>query len=195
MKVFILDSGIDLTNYINALSIIDATPIISKDISLSINSDALLLTGGGDIHPFFVKTYGNLKNVNISRDVLEHALISSFVNTNRKIVGICKGLQFINGYFNGTLEEVNNHEGITDVYHDITATGCSFLKKLNLKTVNSNHRLRIRTLGKHLKITAFSSDLTIEAIAHQTLPIRATQFHPERLDKDLVKSLFQTLFE
>ena len=48
--------------------------------------------------------------------------------------------------------------------------------------VNSYHHQAIRTLGAGLHVTAVSdADGVIEAIEHDTLPIMAVQWHPERM--------------
>ena len=49
-------------------------------------------------------------------------------------------------------------------------------------SVNSYHHQAIRTLGAGLHVTAVSdADGVIEAIEHDTLPIMAVQWHPERM--------------
>lgn len=51
-----------------------------------------------------------------------------------------------------------------------------------LKKINSYHHQAIRTLGANLHVTAVSdADGVIEAIEHDTLPVMAVQWHPERM--------------
>ena len=64
--------------------------------------------------------------------------------------------------------------------------------------VNSTHHQAVRDLGEGLRATALSPEGIIEAYEHETLPILATQFHPERLCGDNGKGVtpdFLPLFE
>ncbi len=195
MKVFILDNGLNLTNYLKALKECKVKVVFSKNIEKSKKCDALLLTGGGDVLPYF---YGKNKSlsdkVDVNLDILEFTLIKNFVLKGKKILGICKGMQLLNVYFGGTLyKNVPYHYSKKyDLYHTITTTEPCFLSHLfsSKIVVNSAHRQTINKLGENLTILAKSNDGTIEAIKHDYLPIIATQFHPERLSENFRKPFF-----
>ena len=88
-------------------------------------------------------------------------------------------------FFGGTLFR---HLGTAHVHDNtlhtiITAESGRLRPLLGEKlAVNSYHHQAIRTLGAGLHVTAVSdADGVIEAIEHDTLPIMAVQWHPERM--------------
>ncbi len=195
MKVFVLDNGRNLTNYINALKECKCKVVFSKNIEKSKRCDALVLTGGGDVLPYF---YGQNKsssdNVDVNLDISEFTLIKNFVSSGKKILGICKGMQILNVYFGGTLyKNIPYHFNKKyDLYHTVRVENPCFLSQLysNKFIVNSAHKQAINKLGENLTVLAKSNDDIIEAIKHKTLPIIATQFHPERLAENFRKPFF-----
>ena len=188
-KVFIYGNKNVLVNYKNAILKLNTLPVISTNISLSNDCDCLLLAGGGDVYSEFYSEKDEFcLNKNFLRDFSEFALINFFILKNAPILGICRGLQVLNVYFGGSLNQKilqNNLHFLpkTDCYHKIYLTNnCYFshiLRKLSV--VNSAHRQSVKTLGKGLKTVAVSKDNTVEALYHEKLKISAFQFHPERL--------------
>lgn len=195
MKVFVLDNGCNLTNYVNALKECKCKVVFSKNIDKSKRCDALVLTGGGDVLPYF---YGKNKsitdNVDVNLDILEFTLIKNFVEKGKKILGICKGMQILNVYFGGTLQKniPFHYNKNYDLYHTIKIETPCFLNQLfsNKIIVNSAHKQAVKNLGENLSVLAKSNDDIIEVIKHNTLPIIATQFHPERLAENFRKPFF-----
>lgn len=149
----------------------------------AINCDALILTGSPiHVNP---KLYGEEEKINYEwiyekEDELDYKIIKEFTKLNKPILGICRGLQIINVYYGGTLnQKINNHEGIT---HLINIEKNSFLKNIYKEkciSVNSTHTQSINKLAKNFKICAQSNDGTIEAIQKEY--IYAVQWHPEKL--------------
>ena len=69
--------------------------------------DGLLLSGGQDIAP---KNYGEeptpkLGDIFPERDDFEYGLLKAALEAKKPILGICRGSQIINTYFNGSLYE------------------------------------------------------------------------------------------
>jgi len=124
---------------------------ISKDVAQ--NFDLLLLPGGGDI-------YDNHYN-----DIYDLSAFNIFYNNNKKIIGICRGIQVINFALGGTLKNIDGHE---NTKHK--------LKSLKIK-VNSYHHQAIDRLSKELTIVDKSNDGTIEIVKGNR--ILGFQFHPE----------------
>ena len=184
-----------LTNYIIALENIGIIPILSKDVSKLDSSDALLLTGGGDIYPtFYGETATDYSNYDYLTDISEFYLLKRALYSKKRIVGICKGMQVINVFFNGTIENLNssnikNHYTFSkDLYHEIiTKDGNKFL-------VNSMHKQRIRALGKDLTVLASSNDGTIEAIKSDKYNLLGVQFHPERMNANSSLKFYEYAF-
>ena len=156
--------------------------------------DGLLLPGGGDIAPCL---YGEANeasyNIKLKLDIFELFLIRKFLSRNKPILGICRGMQVINTFFDGTLtQDMKGHSGNKDIQ-----TPCKFYGEFKncygeKDYVNCNHHQAIKKLGKNLKIGAISSDNIIEAVYSNK--IIATQFHPERSNNLAVFKLFLKMF-
>ena len=151
--------------------------------------DALLLPGGGDIHPrFYGGPIGGAKDIDTARDEYELALFRRFIGHGKPIVGICRGLQLVNVALGGTLRQhIEGHSQINGVdrVHDVR-TDDRLLRTLYGERfrVNSAHHQAVDRLGAGLRAAAWADDGTIEAVRHETLPIFAVQWHPERFGRE-----------
>ena len=157
---------------------------------VSTDYDGLLLCGGNDVEP---KHYGEDVNGAVkfdpARDEVELALIKAFLDAGKPIFGICRGLQLLNVYFGGTLhqdlENADFHTSHADfdiVHSAIAAEGSSFQAMYGKEfSINSFHHQGIKRLADGFKVTLTAPDGVIEAIEHETLPIFAVQFHPEKM--------------
>jgi len=172
---------------------IPVTPCTTETSSLEQLADSahgLFLTGGEDVAPgYYGQTNKGLCGITDSwRDQLEFELCKLFVQRKKPILGICRGLQILNVYFQGTLtQDLEHDKGIVHPYHsvhNVETTENSWLKK-NFGTtfqVNSYHHQAVDRLGEGLIPTAFANKgQIIEGIKHQELPILAVQWHPERM--------------
>lgn len=153
--------------------------------------DGLILTGGADIEP---SRYGQPVNGSVAmdavRDEAEWKLIDAFLQAGKPIFGICRGCQVLNVYFGGTLyQDIETkarhrldpklpypvHRVVTDDGLLQSLYGYEF-------TVNTCHHQAVDRLGMHLRQTAFCpDDNVVEAFAHESLPVFAVQWHPEKL--------------
>ena len=66
--------------------------------------------------------------------------------------------------------------------------------------VNSAHHQAVDELGKGLRAVQWADDGTVEAIRHDTLPVFAVQWHPERMrapedGRKLLKSWIEAMEE
>lgn len=81
-----------------------------------------------------------------------------FVKYNKPILGICGGLQTLNVYFGGDLNQnILNHKLYDGRTHNIKISSNSFLSnvyKQEVIKVNSYHRQAIRKLASNFKVTA-----------------------------------------
>lgn len=113
---------------------------------------------------------------------------------NKKILGICKGLQLINVFCGGTLlqdlpqaEFHNQYTKQYEVVHGIHLHKDSFLEKAfgsDTIQVNSIHHQAVDTLGKGCAIAGYAeNDKTIEAIENISYGRYGVQWHPESLAK------------
>jgi len=111
------------------------------------DAELLILTGGADVDPHLYQeepepytTYAP------RRDGMEMLRLKFWLESGRKVLGICRGLQLLNVYFGGTLfQDIPNH-----VSGRHPATFSEYLPPYfhQLGTVNSYHHQAIKTLGK-----------------------------------------------
>lgn len=153
--------------------------------------DGLLLCGGSDVHPsYYGEEINGSVNIDIERDKAEFALLKAFVDVGKPVLGICRGCQVINIFFGGTLyqhlSDADKHSSFSnfDLIHPVSAVEGSSAERLygSEFVVNSFHHQAINKLGDGLKVTMRAKDGgAVEGIEHTTLPIFATQWHPERM--------------
>ena len=138
------------------------------------------------------------------RDDTEKELLQHAISKKIPTLGICRGLQLINGHFGGSLtkNQTNSHIGKN---HELDIVDEKFRKILNCKKIitNSFHKNTISTsqLSLNLRpIAIHTVDKTVEAAFHETLPIVGLMWHPERnstkFDKQIISSVFKkTVFQ
>jgi putative glutamine amidotransferase len=160
--------------------------------------DALVISGGVDIHPSFYDGPLNYKNAPADgwkkeRDEFEIAAFKTAIRQSIPVLGICRGLQLINVAQHGTLiQNLGNlntiHEGTPDKTH-LTNIGngtlLSEIVKEKQTSTNSAHHQAIDKLGDGLIVNATSDEGIIEGIEwkdHTHKPFMlAVQWHPERM--------------
>lgn len=152
--------------------------------------DGLLLTGGVDIEPhrYGEKSGPACGETDPLRDRDELSLFSAFCRAKKPVLGICRGIQIINVALGGTvfqdLPSQMGAEGHADgAVHPVTAAGGGWLEGLFGRNfeVNSYHHQAVRELGEGLRADASAPDGVVEAAVHETLPVWAVQWHPERM--------------
>lgn len=167
----------------------------------------IILTGGGDVDPALYEASINNESLPISpeRDAIEGQLIDYALQANIPILGICRGMQFINVHFGGKLtRDLQAHDPgqlhKTPGPHEITITNENLANQMNTGErkleVNSyhNHGILETMLADTLRSFAIFEELSlIEGLYHPTKPIIGIQWHPERektilpLDKLLIE--------
>lgn len=181
-KVYLGCAGQPLPTYADALrSLGAAAEYASPD-----GCDALLLPGGGDIHPrFYGRDIAGATGIDEARDERELALFRRFAEQGRPILGVCRGLQLINVACGGTLRRhIDGHSQINgrDTFHAVHSGDALLCGLYGARfTVNSAHHQAADLPGAGLREVAWAEDGTVEALRHKTLPILAVQWHPERL--------------
>ena len=152
--------------------------------------DGFILSGGdniGDDH---------------ERDITEKTILKYAIEHTIPLFGVCRGLQVINNYFDGT-HLITTNKNHVKKNHNITLSGIvSEQLDLTERNVNSFHDNIINNdmLGKDLHPFAISdSDQTVEGIFHSNFPILGVMWHPERnidleSEKNLIKNTFHKLF-
>ena len=115
--------------------------------------------------------------------------MDAFVKAGKPVFGICLGLQCINLYFGGTLADgFKFKDGVEHMMcaHNCLAGEDSVVGKIfgSEFMINSRHNRKIDTLAPGLKAVAFSPDGVIEEVQHESLPVWAVEWHPERMRGD-----------
>ena len=163
--------------------------------------DGFLFTGGQDVTP---ELYGAKDDPLVvsspERDKLERLLLSKALPSDKAILGICRGLQFINVFLGGTLwqdlpsqhpSEIVHRQGkpYGAPTHTVTLSGdLSALLGKDILEVNTLHHQAAKDLGENLEMTAVAPDGIIEAVQMAGKRfVWAVQWHPEymfRTDPD-----------
>lgn len=159
--------------------------------------EGLILSGGNDISPELYN-YPNInsKDCCLRRDKTEQKLLEIAIKKNIPVLGICRGMQFINIYFGGKLIQDLKQEHVKKE-HEIEIKNQELKEKINpdMIIVNSYHNqgLTSKEISNELEIIATTKEGMIEALNHKTYPIAGIQWHPERnkpqdINKILIKS-------
>ena len=190
--IYIWGSPARYANYLHAVKAAGGQVQFGGDFS---KCDGLLLPGGGDLEPWrYGQKNTHSRNLEPDRDAAEWILLEHFSTLRKPILGICRGLQTINVFFGGTLfQDIPGHSaaGQIDRLHRVKTISSPLLPLCGEScVVNSAHHQAIDRPGSGLQIVQWTPDGTAEALCHQTLPVWAVQWHPERLDGSLQRSLF-----
>lgn len=155
--------------------------------------DGLLLPGGDDIDP---GRYGQERSDKCGvsskvRDEAEWQMLRAFLPTGKPILCICRGVQFLNVYFGGTLhQDIPGHSDFKS-----RGTGCHSVKLIpGTKTaslwdadtlwVNSLHHQAADSIAPGLTVSALAEDGTVEALELSGHPFCVgVQWHPEHLSR------------
>lgn len=150
--------------------------------------DGIVLSGGDNI--------GDTPE----RDKTETSMLEFAINNKIPLVGICRGMQVINDYFGGKIEQSTNNAHVGK-HHLVSISNKKLSTLLHTASmqVNSYHYNLIRTniLGKNLEPFAITqNDGTIEGFVHNTMPVMGIMWHPEREQNTsnqlLIKAILQS---
>lgn len=175
-------------------------PNLPRQIQSFINHivpDAIILSGGNHVLSKNEKLLEEpTKDVSYERDWIEQQLIQYSIKTATPLLGVCRGMQFINSFFGGSLSKAEGHAGTSHLIR----VNPSYYYQSSRIWVNSYHHYGIKhnQLGNDLMPFAFcDKDQTVEGFFHNHYPISAIMWHPEReesvlgLSKKVLESLFK----
>lgn len=158
--------------------------------------DGLLLTGGHDVNPelYHEEAIPQCGVCCRERDEMEAYLLQKALEQDKPVLGICRGIQFMNAVLGGSLyqdlptqylSEVEHHMSPPyDVpIHKVTVLEDTLLAEIlgaGIHEVNSYHHQAIRTLAPIAQAMAVSEDGLIEAICIRDKRFAVgVQWHPE----------------
>ena len=150
--------------------------------------DGLLLTGGSDIAPEFLRQEivdpsAIDKDVDVERDRWEFAAVQEALSRGLPILAICKGLQVLNVALGGTLNlDIPGHKLPEMKDRDIQLLRNDRGAKHRFGKVNSSHHQAIERAADGFEIEAWCAhDDVIEQMRLRDYPFAlAVQYHPER---------------
>ena len=158
--------------------------------------DGFLFTGGQDVTPELYGVKDDTIVPSPERDKLETLVLSKALQSDKAILGICRGLQFINVFLGGTLWQDLPSQHPSDIVHrQGKPYGVPTHKVMlsgDLKTLLGKEILDVNTLH-HQAVKDLSGDLTPMAVAPDGLIeaarmvnkrfVWAVQWHPEYMFK------------
>ncbi|MCC5875259.1 MAG: gamma-glutamyl-gamma-aminobutyrate hydrolase family protein [Candidatus Sumerlaeia bacterium] len=131
-------------------------------------------------------------SIDEARDEFEDRCLRHALESDCPILGICRGAQFINVHFGGTL-----HADLAGFYGEVGRVDSVYpRKRVNIRKgtrlqkilrrnrarVNSLHKQAVNDLGKGIRVSARDESGVIQAIEHTGLPmVVGVQWHPEYL--------------
>lgn len=163
--------------------------------------DGLLLTGGSDIAPEFLRQE-NIdptlidKDIDPVRDRWEFMATENALARGLPIFAICRGLQVFNVALDGTLKlDIPGHRLPEQKDQNIQPLKNERTAPHRFENVNSTHHQAIDRLGRGLEVEAWcADDGIIEQVRIRDHPFGlGVQYHPER-DAPYYEALFDDFF-
>ncbi len=165
----------------------------TSDVSLylqKVQIEGIILSGGNDVDPLM---YGSRRTEGLSlalkRDRIEKAMLEYAVSHHLPVLGVCRGMQFINAYFGGKIIDFREkgicHPAGKEHPHSVIIMQNQESLGKEAK-VNSYHNqgLTEKELSSQLRAFAVSAEGIVEGFYYPSLPIVGVQWHPERNSPD-----------
>ena len=159
----------------------------------TLDLDGIVLTSGNDL--------AHLEDASVpapERDRFETELLEWALDESVPVLGVCRGLEFLNHYFDGSLSPVDGHVA-TDHPVTFSRPADSTLELPAELTVNSYHDYGIEQddVASPLEVIGVAADGSVECVRHPEYPIWGIMWHPERetpstaFDRQLFEDLFR----
>ena len=197
-SVWMLPDYLDGIRAAGGLPVVLPIEMTEKDAEQMVETcDGFLFTGGQDVAP---ELYGEKVAASVvsslERDKLESLLLSKALQADKAILGICRGLQFINVFLGGTLWQNLPSEHPSEIVHRQGKPYDAPTHKVKLNgdlqtllgkdiiEVNTLHHQAAKDLGGDLSAMAIAPDGIIEAVKMAGKRfVWAVQWHPEYMFK------------
>lgn len=152
--------------------------------------ERVILSGGNDVDPLlYGGKRGESSSIAPERDATEKRMVELALQKNMPLLGICRGMQFLNVHFGGkliTLEDVfgeGAHPPGMDHSLNIVTDQDVFGSKVMVNSFH-NQGLTQKELSPQLRMFAVSDEGIVEGFYHPSLPLVGIQWHPERRSPD-----------
>jgi putative glutamine amidotransferase len=205
-------AGIDVDVYVNdyARAITEAgglpvyLPLHIEPAEYAGRLDGLLLTGGTDVDPahYGASPEPETFEPEPTRDLLELGLVDLASEEHLPVLGICRGLQLLNVWAGGTLNQHVPAHARYDVAPDEHIDQLSIEPGTVLHAlygsrlgVNSLHHQTVDRVADGWTVAARSGDGDIEALEWPGHDVIAVQWHPELLGSRASDPLFAWLVD
>ena len=198
-SIWMLPGYLDGLNQAGGLPIIFPFTADEQELEQLVNRcDGFLFTGGHDVSPalYHETPMEGLVDSCPKRDAMESVVLRMALERDMPVLGICRGIQFINACLGGSLwqdiptqhpSETEHHQAppYDKPCHAVTVEKDSPLRDcldVDSLPVNSCHHQAIKELAPALKAMAFSPDGLVEAAYMPGKKfLWAVQWHPEFL--------------
>lgn len=150
----------------------------AKKILYTIELNGILLTGGNSL-----EKYGGDAP---ERDIVETFCLEYAILNRIPVLGVCRGMQVIQDYFDVKLEKVTGH----------VKREQAIMYNNKEEVVNSYHNFGAKQSVEKLKVVGASRDGIVKAVKHVDYNITGIMWHPERIypfsdrDKKLLSDIF-----
>lgn len=143
----------------------------------------VLLTGGNDVGIF------GSDDCAPERDIVETRLLEFAETNSLPLLGVCRGLHFLNHYYGGRVVPIYSEGGITSRHAGSVHSIALIREEVELPDdwgsnalVNSYHNNVVLScnLSSQLVPFAIAEHGVVEGVKHRNLPFWAIQWHPER---------------
>lgn len=155
----------------------------------SIEFHGIVLSGGNNICPSLYNQNHTYSDCSQSRDNVESKLLEIALKKEIPLLGICRGMQFINVYFGGLLipdlKLISAGHVAVDHKVYLSNSAKNYLCK-DSADVNSFHNQGMTDKELPSVLTPFAKcvDGVVEGIFHKDYHIAGIQWHPERKSPD-----------
>ena len=151
--------------------------------------EGLVLSGGNNICPEMYSRSGvDAEGCAPVRDETEQELLKHAVENRMPVLGICRGMQFINVYFGGSLTRdlfAECGQGHSGCRHDlfVSEERCAAYLSVQRWEMQSYHDQGVLAEALAPSLRSFVTGpqtRVVEGLYHPALPVAGIQFHPER---------------
>ncbi|MEU5345384.1 gamma-glutamyl-gamma-aminobutyrate hydrolase family protein [Streptomyces sp. NPDC020766] len=151
--------------------------------------DALVLSGGADVHPRFYggQVTADTTPLDAEQDEFDIAIVRAAIARGIPVLGTCRGHEVLNVALGGTVYDhhLPGHER-RDQAAALPAHGVNFVEGTTLHSlygkraqVNSMHHMAVDAVAPGVRVAGRSDDGLVEAIECVDHDVLGVQWHPE----------------